>query len=123
MPFLPAGEPLSTFLYPRLPFTDTSPSSTAFLHALDGGGGPNVPPSQGAFFGLAFSRLLGWLYFSCWIASFVPQTVINYRRKSVTGVSIDYICLNVAGFACYTVFNLSFLLSDTVREEYRQRHQ
>jgi cystinosin len=70
----------------------------------------------------AISRLLGWSYFLCWGISFYPQLIHNYRRKSVTGLAVDYFTINVFGFACYTVSCLLFLFSPVVREEYARRH-
>ncbi len=101
----------------------TSTSIFTPVHALDGGGGPNVPPSQGAVFALALSRVVGWTYFLCWVVSFIPQTVLNHKRRSVSGFSLDFLYLNILGFACYAAFNFAFLLSPRVREEYRERHQ
>ncbi|KAI5814058.1 PQ loop repeat-domain-containing protein [Pyronema omphalodes] len=70
----------------------------------------------------ALSRLLGWSYFLCWGISFYPQLIQNYRRKSVTGLAVDYFVMNVFGFACYTVSCLLFLFSPVVRDEYARRH-
>lgn len=35
--------------------------------------------------------------------SFYPQALLNYRRKSVSGLSLDFLVLNPLGFACYSV--------------------
>lgn len=35
--------------------------------------------------------------------SFYPQIWINWRRKSTTGLSMDFLCLNPIGFTCLTV--------------------
>lgn len=43
------------------------------------------------------SSFIGWSYFVMWSVSFYPQLVINYRRKSVAGISLDFLALNVAG--------------------------
>ncbi|KAF9985410.1 hypothetical protein BGZ75_003006 [Mortierella antarctica] len=48
------------------------------------------------------SYVLGWTYFIAWSASFYPQAILNWRRKSVQGLSLDYIYLNVLGFLCYS---------------------
>eukprot|EP00656_Telonema_subtile_P038746 TRINITY_DN4393_c0_g1_i1.p1 TRINITY_DN4393_c0_g1~~TRINITY_DN4393_c0_g1_i1.p1 ORF type:complete len:235 (-),score=50.67 TRINITY_DN4393_c0_g1_i1:113-817(-) len=47
---------------------------------------------------------------------------MNYRRKSVTGVSFDFISYNVLGYACYSVFNTSFFISSGIQEAYRHKH-
>lgn len=77
---------------------------------------------QGIVFATALSRLLGWLYFSAWTASFWPQALLMYRRKSVVGISMDFISLNAFGFVCYSIFNLAFLISDKVQQQYRNTH-
>lgn len=64
---------------------------------------------------------MGWLYFLMWTVSFYPQLIANFRRKSVEGLSLDYMMLNIAGFACYTVFNVALFSSATVQAEYKQR--
>lgn len=61
----------------------------------------NTASPQGA--GALISHLLGWAYFLAWSASFYPQAILNWRRKSVQGLSMDFIYLNVLGFLCYTV--------------------
>jgi cystinosin len=77
---------------------------------------------QSLAFAHAVSRLLGWAYFTCWGVSFYPQLIVNIRRKSVTGLALDYFALNVLGFTCYTVSSILFLFSPAVRDEYAQRH-
>ncbi|KAF9207522.1 hypothetical protein BGZ49_000260 [Haplosporangium sp. Z 27] len=76
--------------------------------------------SQG--YGQLLSHIIGWAYFIAWSASFYPQAILNWRRKSVQGLSMDFIHLNVLGFLCYSVFNLTFFYSTEVQEEYRKRN-
>ncbi|KAH9197521.1 hypothetical protein AeNC1_000471 [Aphanomyces euteiches] len=52
------------------------------------------------------SIFLGWSYFTCWSVSFYPQVLLNHRRKSVVGLSLDFLLLNFVGFLSYTVYNL-----------------
>ncbi|KAK3808427.1 MAG: putative L-cystine transporter [Benniella sp.] len=73
-------------------------------------------------FGALLSHLFGWAYFFAWSASFYPQAILNWRRRSVQGLSMDYLYLNVLGFICYSIFNLSFFFSSAVQEEYRGRN-
>lgn len=68
------------------------------------------------------SSILGWLYVACWSVSFYPQIYSNNQRKSVTGLSCDYIIANFYGFLCYALFNTTMYFSETARAEYRQRH-
>jgi cystinosin len=44
------------------------------------------------------SVVVGWLYFAAWSISFYPQAILNYQRKSVTGLSFDFLLLNITGF-------------------------
>ncbi|KAH7402722.1 L-cystine transporter-like protein [Pyrenochaeta sp. MPI-SDFR-AT-0127] len=73
-------------------------------------------------FAKAISRVLGWAYFLCWSASFYPQPISNYFRKSTTGLAIDFPTLNVLGFTCYTISTASFLYSPTIKSQYAYRH-
>ncbi|GJJ68907.1 cystinosin [Entomortierella parvispora] len=77
-------------------------------------------PSLGI--GSALSHLIGWAYFLAWSASFYPQAILNYHRKSVQGLSMDFIHLNVLGFLCYSIFNLAFFFSSEIQDEYRRRN-
>ncbi|KAG0147629.1 hypothetical protein CROQUDRAFT_670377 [Cronartium quercuum f. sp. fusiforme G11] len=77
-------------------------------------------------FGLPLARwtssLLGWIYTLAWGISFYPQVILNFRNKSVRGLSIDFLVLNIIGFICYSVANLALLFSTSVRTEYAERH-
>lgn len=68
------------------------------------------------------SSVLGWQYFLCWTISFYPQVVLNYQKKSVRGLSIDFQILNLIGFASYSVFNCSLYWCHTIKEEYQERY-
>ncbi|KAF9968113.1 hypothetical protein BGZ73_000248 [Actinomortierella ambigua] len=68
------------------------------------------------------SYLIGWAYFLAWSASFYPQAFLNWRRKSVQGLSFDFLYLNVLGFLCYSIFNLGFFFSSEIQDEYRRRN-
>ncbi|TYZ59376.1 hypothetical protein PybrP1_005863 [[Pythium] brassicae (nom. inval.)] len=68
------------------------------------------------------SSLLGWLYFSCWSASFYPQVLLNHARRSVSGLSMDFVVLGLLGFVCYAVFNGAFYFSERVQEQYMRRN-
>ncbi|KAI9358415.1 PQ loop repeat-domain-containing protein [Pilaira anomala] len=69
-----------------------------------------------------FSSLIGWCYFLAWSFSFYPQAILNWKRKSVQGLSIDFLYYNVVGFFCYSVFNLSFYFSKHIQDEYKERN-
>ncbi|KAJ2162495.1 hypothetical protein GGF46_000626 [Coemansia sp. RSA 552] len=68
------------------------------------------------------SSTLGWAYFVAWSVSFYPQIILNYRRKSVQGLSIDFLVYNVYGFTCYAVFNTAFFFSRRIGREYEDRN-
>ncbi|KAG9126982.1 hypothetical protein FRC07_001146 [Ceratobasidium sp. 392] len=68
------------------------------------------------------SNCLGWAYFVAWTVSFYPQVFLNARRESVEGLSIDFVSLNVVGFASYAFYATNFMFNEDVREEYRKRH-
>lgn len=50
------------------------------------------------------ATILGWVSFTAWSISFYPQTVLNYRRKSVFGLSLDFVLYNVSGFLFYSIY-------------------
>ncbi|KAL4436346.1 hypothetical protein ABPG77_009908 [Micractinium sp. CCAP 211/92] len=64
------------------------------------------------------SSVIGWIYFCAWSISFYPQAFLNYRRKSVAGLSLDFQLLNMLGFSCYAVYNAALHWSPLVRREY-----
>ncbi|KAI8967075.1 PQ loop repeat-domain-containing protein [Mycotypha africana] len=68
------------------------------------------------------SELLGWSYFFVWSISLYPQIYLNWKRKSVKGLSIDYLFYHWLGFLCYSVYNLAFFSNGQIRDEYRQRY-
>ncbi|KAN0098352.1 PQ-loop domain containing protein [Hyaloscypha variabilis] len=68
------------------------------------------------------SYLFGWIYFLCWSFSFYPQTILNWRRKSTSGTTIDFTAINLLGFSAYFVSNASFLFSSQIRREYALRN-
>ena len=51
-----------------------------------------------------------------------PQVILNYRRRSVVGMSFDYTGLNLIGYFCYSTFNCALYWSATVREQYAAAH-
>jgi len=73
-------------------------------------------------FGHFLSLVFGWTYFTAWSVSFMPQIILNWKRKSVQGLSIDFLAYNVVGFGCYAAYMLSYYYSDTVQKEYEERY-
>ncbi|KAJ2416391.1 hypothetical protein H4218_001799 [Coemansia sp. IMI 209128] len=78
----------------------------------------SLSPSAGE----TISTVIGWTYFVAWSVSFYPQIILNYRRKSVEGLSIDFLVYNVYGFACYAIFNTAFFFSKSIGDEYARRN-
>lgn len=68
------------------------------------------------------SLLFGWIYTFCWSLSFYPQPILNYRRKSTSGTTIDFPAINVLGFVAYFISNVAFAYSPQIRHEYASRH-
>lgn len=71
---------------------------------------------------VTFSDVVGWVYFVAWSVSFYPQIYLNWKRKSVGGLSFDFIGLNLTGFLAYSFFNLGMFFSRIVQDEYRALH-
>ncbi|KUI71171.1 hypothetical protein VM1G_07124 [Cytospora mali] len=68
------------------------------------------------------SGLFGWIYTLCWSLSFYPQPVLNFRRKSTSGTTVDFPLINCLGFLAYLVSNLAFYYSPVIRDQYAARH-
>jgi cystinosin len=64
------------------------------------------------------SSVLGWTYFSAWSISFYPQLILNFQRKSVIGLSLDFTASNVLGFLSYSIYNCVFFFSTDVQDMY-----
>ena len=57
-----------------------------------------------------------WLYFCLWSVSFYPQILLNQRRRSVRGLNLDFVLLNVVGFALYSCYNLMLFFDKDIQE-------
>ncbi len=68
------------------------------------------------------SSVMGWTYFAAWSLSFYPQVILNYQRKSVQGLSLDYVMLNIIGFCSYSVYNLFFYADSATKRAYERTH-
>ncbi|KJX96872.1 L-cystine transporter like protein [Zymoseptoria brevis] len=73
-------------------------------------------------FARAISWLCGWVYFTAWTLSFIPQPLLNYRRKTTQGSMPDFPLLNIFGFSCYSLSTTLFLYSPVIRKQYAKRH-
>lgn len=63
-------------------------------------------------------QIIGWIYFLAWSVSFYPQVFVNWRRKSVVGLSFDFLALNLTGFIAYSVFNVGLFWIPYIREQF-----
>ncbi|XP_041580263.1 cystinosin isoform X3 [Vulpes lagopus] len=64
------------------------------------------------------NQVIGWIYFVSWSISFYPQVITNWRRKSVVGLSFDFVALNLTGFVAYSVFNIGLLWVPSIKEQF-----
>ncbi|XP_053666897.1 cystinosin homolog [Anopheles marshallii] len=71
---------------------------------------------------IVISSVIGWIYFVAWTVSFWPQMIINYRRKSVVGLSFDFLTLNLVGHSVYAAFNCALYWSGYIEQEYLDRN-
>ncbi|KAF2224990.1 PQ loop repeat-domain-containing protein [Elsinoe ampelina] len=70
----------------------------------------------------AASDVFGWVYFLAWSLSFYPQPLLNWRRKSTVGLTVDFPLLNVLGFVCYTLSTTAFYFNEEIRHQYAIRN-
>jgi cystinosin len=68
------------------------------------------------------SGVFGWIYTLSWSLSFYPQPILNFRRKSTSGSTIDFPAINLLGFTAYFTSNAAFLYSPSIREQYALRN-
>ncbi|PRQ54102.1 putative lysosomal cystine transporter [Rosa chinensis] len=67
-------------------------------------------------------RVLGWLTFTFWAVGFYPQVFLNFRRKSVVGLSIDFVVLNWTKHSSYLIYNASLYFSSAVQKQYFEKY-
>ena len=68
------------------------------------------------------STIIGWTYMLCWTASCYPQFLLNIRRRTTAGFSIDFALLNILGMTSYAIHNLVLFFSPVVRAQYAHRY-
>lgn len=71
---------------------------------------------------IIISSIIGWVYFVAWSVSFYPQIFINCKRKSVTGLSFDFLALNFMGHTLYAIFNVCLYWVPFIENQYFERH-
>jgi cystinosin len=70
---------------------------------------------------IIISSVVGWIYFVAWSISFYPQVWLNFKRKSVVGLSFDFLSLNIVGHTMYAIFNCSLYFIGYFQTEYFNR--
>ncbi|CAK7226186.1 hypothetical protein SCUCBS95973_006114 [Sporothrix curviconia] len=70
----------------------------------------------------ALSSLCGWVYTIMWSLSFYPQWILNMRRRTTAGTTVDFPISNCLGFLSYVLSTVALRYSPTVRAEYAARH-
>lgn len=66
----------------------------------------NIGDGNDSDFLFYLSQVIGWIYFFAWSFSFYGQVIENYKRKSVSGLSFDFVAYNLLGFIGYTVYTI-----------------
>ncbi|XP_072019472.1 cystinosin-like isoform X2 [Amphiura filiformis] len=57
-----------------------------------------------------------WFYEFCFVIHLLPQFYLNYQRKSVVGLSFDYLLLSLITFFTFATFNIGSYASTDVRK-------
>ncbi|KAI0197317.1 PQ loop repeat-domain-containing protein [Xylaria flabelliformis] len=68
------------------------------------------------------SALFGWVYTICWSLSFYPQAILNFRKKSTAGTTVDFPFLNSLGFLSYLIYTCALYWSPLIRHQYALRN-
>ncbi|KAI0552620.1 cystinosin [Xylaria curta] len=68
------------------------------------------------------SALFGWVYTICWSLSFYPQAILNFRKKSTAGTTVDFPFLNSLGFLSYLIYTCALYWSPIIRHQYALRN-
>ncbi|KAK7380829.1 hypothetical protein VNO78_33348 [Psophocarpus tetragonolobus] len=67
-------------------------------------------------------QVLGWLAFLSWSVAGYPQIILNFHRKSVVGLSLDYEILNLTKHCSYLIYNASLFFSPDVQKQYFEKY-
>ena len=78
---------------------------------------PNIPSQIWQL----LSNIIGYTYFLAWSLSFYPQIYLNYERKTTQGLSVDFCCLNLLGYVCYTIYTTNFYFNKNVIDAYKDK--
>ncbi|XP_075642526.1 cystinosin homolog [Castanea sativa] len=67
-------------------------------------------------------QVLGWTAFSSWSIGYYPQIILNFRRKSVVGLSFDFAVLNLIKHSTYLIYNASLYFSSAIQKQYYEKY-
>ncbi|XP_050382791.1 cystinosin homolog [Argentina anserina] len=67
-------------------------------------------------------RVLGWLTVTFWSVGFYPQVILNFLRKSVVGLSMDFVVLNLTKHSSYLIYNATLYFSSAVQKQYFEKY-
>lgn len=67
-------------------------------------------------------QVLGWTAFSSWSIGYYPQIILNFRRKSVVGLSFDFAVLNLLKHSTYLIYNTSLYFSSVIQKQYYEKY-
>ncbi|KAL2335234.1 hypothetical protein Fmac_016447 [Flemingia macrophylla] len=67
-------------------------------------------------------QVLGWLAFLSWSVAGYPQIILNFRRKSVVGLSLDFEILNFTKHWSYLIYNASLFFSPAIQKQYFEKY-
>ncbi|TKY46454.1 Cystinosin-like protein [Spatholobus suberectus] len=67
-------------------------------------------------------QVLGWLAFLSWSVGGYPQIILNFRRKSVVGLSLDFEILNFTKHWYYLIYNASLFFSPAIQKQYFEKY-
>ncbi|KAI5862917.1 hypothetical protein GGS23DRAFT_75526 [Durotheca rogersii] len=68
------------------------------------------------------SALCGWVYTLAWSLSFYSQPLLNIRRRSTSGTTVDFPFINTLGFLAYFTYTVLFYASPVIRHQYALRN-
>ncbi|CAL0299154.1 unnamed protein product [Lupinus luteus] len=67
-------------------------------------------------------QVLGWLAFLSWAICGYPQIILNFHRKSVVGLNLDYEILNMVKLWSYLIYNVSLFFSSDIQKQYFDKY-
>jgi cystinosin len=72
---------------------------------------------------ISLAEISGWAYTLCWGFSYYPQLFKNHSRKSVAGLSLDFMAYSLYGHICYLAFNGALYFHEPFIQFYQQKNQ